>query len=238
LLTWRRLLTGSLTGYCGGCCGSMGYRTRCNGLSGLCTPAVRALFAFSALSQTRSRWVLASARAARYPRSCLWFSWIGYPGAVWGWSRSGLGVSGSPPSCLQMMWSCWHPRTVTIDWGICSEWEVAGMGVSTSKAELIICHLNTSPFALHPLQFGFRANYSIETATGFFTENKSNFSWTNGVLLELCFLISRKHLTPSIIVFFCPNCSYKFSSGTLKWIESYLLNINCPGSGMLYVYRL
>ena len=29
-------------------------------------------------------------------------------------------------------------------------------------AEQIICHLNTSSFALHPMQFGFRANYSTE----------------------------------------------------------------------------
>jgi len=73
-----------------------------------------------ALSQTRSQWVLASARAALYHRSCLWFSWTGYLGAAWGWSRSGLGVSGSPLCCLQMMWSCWHPQSVTagIHWGV------------------------------------------------------------------------------------------------------------------------
>ena len=37
-------------------------------------------------------------------------------------------------------------------------------------AEQIICHLNTSSFALHPMQFGFRANYSTETANCFFIE--------------------------------------------------------------------
>lgn len=35
----------------------------------------------------------------------------------------------------------------------------------------IINHLNTTPYALHSMQFGFRANYSTETATCFFTEN-------------------------------------------------------------------
>jgi len=53
------------------------------------------------------------------------------------WRRSGVGVSGSPLCCLQMMWSYWHPRTVIscIHWGI-----LQGMRVSTSKSEaLVLC---------------------------------------------------------------------------------------------------
>lgn len=37
-------------------------------------------------------------------------------------------------------------------------------------AEQITCHLNNSSFTLHPMQFGFRANYSTETANCFLTE--------------------------------------------------------------------
>ena len=37
-------------------------------------------------------------------------------------------------------------------------------------AQQISDYLNTAPFSLHPLQFGFRANYSNETANCFFTE--------------------------------------------------------------------
>ena len=32
-------------------------------------------------------------------------------------------------------------------------------------------HLNSSPFKLHPMQFGFRANHSTETAICSFVEN-------------------------------------------------------------------
>ncbi len=35
----------------------------------------------------------------------------------------------------------------------------------------IINHLNNTPYALHPVKFGFRSNYSTKTATCFFTEN-------------------------------------------------------------------
>ena len=38
-------------------------------------------------------------------------------------------------------------------------------------AEQLTEHLNSSPFKLHPMQFGFRANHSTETANCFFVEN-------------------------------------------------------------------
>jgi len=64
LWIWRRLSIGGPSGVV------MGGAARVWG-SGLCTPAVRAVFTFSALSPTHSQWVLASARAALYHRSCL-----------------------------------------------------------------------------------------------------------------------------------------------------------------------
>ena len=38
-------------------------------------------------------------------------------------------------------------------------------------AEQLTEHLISSPFQLHPMQFGFRANHSTETANCFFVEN-------------------------------------------------------------------
>ena len=38
-------------------------------------------------------------------------------------------------------------------------------------AEQLTEHLNSSPFTLHPMQFGFRASHSTETANCFFVEN-------------------------------------------------------------------
>lgn len=38
-------------------------------------------------------------------------------------------------------------------------------------AEQLTGHLNSSPFTLHPMQFGFRANHSTETANCFLVEN-------------------------------------------------------------------
>ena len=38
-------------------------------------------------------------------------------------------------------------------------------------AEQLTEHLNSSHFTLHPMQFGFRANHSTETANCFFVEN-------------------------------------------------------------------
>lgn len=43
-------------------------------------------------------------------------------------------------------------------------------------AQQIISHLNTTPFTLHPMQFGFRAKHSTETASCFFIEkNQATF---------------------------------------------------------------
>lgn len=38
-------------------------------------------------------------------------------------------------------------------------------------AERLLIHLNSSPYTLHPMQFGFRANHSTETANCFLLEN-------------------------------------------------------------------
>lgn len=89
-------------------------------------------------------------------------------------------------------------------------------------AKQIINHLNTTPFALHPMQFGFRANYSTETATCFFTENiRALLDW--GGVVGAVFLDLRKAFdTVNYTILLAKLCSFNFSSATLKWTESYL----------------
>lgn len=75
LWTWRRLPTVSLGEPCRRCCGNIGYQDCCCEPFGSYTTAVRAMFVFSAVSWTCSRWVLGSTRADPCLPSCLWFSW-------------------------------------------------------------------------------------------------------------------------------------------------------------------
>lgn len=49
-------------------------------------------------------------------------------------------------------------------------------------AQQIITHLNTTSFSLHPMQFGFRAQHSTETANVFFTENVKHLLDKGGVV--------------------------------------------------------
>ena len=60
-------------------------------------------------------------------------------------------------------------------------------------AKQIINHLNNSSFPLHPMQFGFRANHSTETATCFFVE-KVKASMDRGGVVGAVFLDLRKAL--------------------------------------------
>ena len=71
LLTWRRLTTVSPGESCEGYCGSMGYRGHWDVPFGPCTNKVRAVSVFSAQSQTRSQWVLDSAKVAPCHQFCL-----------------------------------------------------------------------------------------------------------------------------------------------------------------------
>ena len=58
-------------------------------------------------------------------------------------------------------------------------------------AEQLTEHLNSSPFTLHPMQFGFRASHSTETA---FLWKTSNQKWAKEVQLEQFFLDLKKVL--------------------------------------------
>ena len=119
LWTWRRLTTVFPGKSCRGYCGNMGYLGRFYKPSGPCITKVRAASVYSAHSQTRFQWVLASARVVPCRRSCLRFSWTGSQGAAGGRRVSGFGTSELRLCSLQVMWFCWLDRAVTFSthWG-------------------------------------------------------------------------------------------------------------------------
>ncbi len=89
-------------------------------------------------------------------------------------------------------------------------------------AEQISSYLSSSSFSLHPMQFGFRAKYSTETANCFFIENIKTFLDKGGVVGAV-FLDSKKAFdTVNHRILMSKLSCFNFSSHTLNWIESYL----------------
>lgn len=85
---WRGPVSWGSSGLLWVCCGIMGSRTRFNGASGLCMTAVGTVLVLSAISQIRSQWVLASARAALHHWPFSWLSWrTGYSAQPQGGER-------------------------------------------------------------------------------------------------------------------------------------------------------
>lgn len=89
-------------------------------------------------------------------------------------------------------------------------------------AKQIINHLNTTPYALHPMQFGFRAKYSTETATCFLTENIRALLDQGGVVGAVFLDLRKAFDTVNYKILLTKLCNFKFSSDALKWVESYL----------------
>lgn len=81
----------------------------------------------------------------------------------------------------------------------------------------IINHLNITPFALP-----FRANYSTETATCFFTENIRALLDRGGVVGTVFLDLRKAFDTVNYTILLAKLCSFNFSSDALKWTESYL----------------
>ncbi len=89
-------------------------------------------------------------------------------------------------------------------------------------AAQITNYLNNSYFALHPMQFGFRANYSTEMANCYFTEKVKSLL-DKGVVVGAVFLDLRKAFdTLNHRILLSKLLSFNFSPHTLRWIESYL----------------
>ena len=98
LWIWRRRMTGSPGMFCGRSCGSMGWGGPFSGPSNPYILKARAACVYSEVSRTCSKWVLASARAVPCPKSCLWYTWTGFWGAVVVWR--GLQVVTRPEDCI------------------------------------------------------------------------------------------------------------------------------------------
>ncbi len=78
--------------------------------------------------------------------------------------------------------------------------------VISKVIERVICnqlveHLNLSHFPLHPMQFGFRAHHSTETANCYFVEQIKS-SLDRGGVVGAVFLDLKKSFDTLIIMFF------------------------------------
>ena len=99
-------------------------------------------------------------------------------------------------------------------------------------AEQITCHLNNSYFTLHPMQFGFRANYSTETANCFLIEKIKSLLDKGGIVGAVFLDVKKAFDTVNHRILMSKLASFNFCSDTLKWIESYLSNLS------LFRYRI
>lgn len=89
-------------------------------------------------------------------------------------------------------------------------------------AEQLITHLNNTPFTLHPMQFGFRANHSTETANCFFLETVKAKMDKGGVIGAVFLDLRKAFDTISHEVLTTKLSMFNFSPGALKWMRSYL----------------
>ena len=88
-------------------------------------------------------------------------------------------------------------------------------------AEQLTAHLNNNNL-LHPMQFGFRANHSTETACCYFLELVKK-SLDKGGVVGAVFLDLRKAfdtVVHQVLLSKLPN--FKFSADAIKWTRSYL----------------
>ncbi len=89
-------------------------------------------------------------------------------------------------------------------------------------AAQITNYLNNSYFALHPMQFGFRANYSTEMANCYFTEKVKSLLDKGGVVGAVFLDLRKAFDTLNHRIILSKLLSFNFSPHTLRWIESYL----------------
>ena len=89
-------------------------------------------------------------------------------------------------------------------------------------AEQLINHLNNTPFSLHPMQFGFRANHSTETANCFFLESVKTKMDKQGVIGAVFLDLKKAFDTISHEVLTTKLSSFNFSPSAIKWMSSYL----------------
>lgn len=89
-------------------------------------------------------------------------------------------------------------------------------------AEQLIVHLNNSPYQLHPMQFGFRARHSTDTANCFLLENMK-LKLDKGGVIGAVFLDLRKAFdTVNHNVLIKKMTQFNFSPESLALMKSYL----------------
>ncbi len=89
-------------------------------------------------------------------------------------------------------------------------------------AEQISSYLSSSSFSMHPMQFGFRAKYSTETANCFLIENIKTLLDKGGVVGAVFLDLKKAFDTVNHRILMSKLSCFNFSSHTLNWIESYL----------------
>jgi len=91
-----------------------------------------------------------------------------------------------------------------------------------SLAEQLIKHLNNSPYKLHPMQFGFRAKHSIDTANCFLLEN-IKLKLDKGGVVGAVFLDLRKAFnTVNHNILIRKMSDFNLSAESLALMKSYL----------------
>ncbi len=99
--------------------------------------------------------------------------------------------------------------------------------VVSKVIEKVVCnqlvdHLKLGHFPLHPMQFGFRAHHSTETANCYFVEQIKS-SLDRGSVVGAVFLDFKKAFdTVNHNVLLSKLSRFNFSTNTLTWMESYL----------------
>lgn len=91
-------------------------------------------------------------------------------------------------------------------------------------AEQLTEHLNSSPFKPHPMQFGFRANHSTETANCFLVENIKSKLDKGGVVGAIFLDLKKAFDTVNHEILIHKMSYFNFSTSVTDWMRSYLSN--------------
>ena len=96
-------------------------------------------------------------------------------------------------------------------------------------AEQLTEHLNSSPFTLHPMQFGFRASHSTETANCFFVENIKSKMDKGGVVGAIFLDLKKAFDTVNHQILIHKMSYFNFSTSVIDWMRSYMQCVRVSG---------